>query len=112
MPFSLPRAHKSTKLPPSKLDHNTDHCISLNTTDLHLPQRLAAGGRGGRRPRREPEEDHLLLLVLVHGEELLLLGVEEADDVAPLEDVVLVLAVLEEEGDLPRGLGVHHVHLE
>ena len=84
----------------------------MNTTDLHLPQRLAAGGRGGRRPRREPEEDHLLLLVLVHGEELLLLRVEQAHDVAALQDVVLVLAVLEEQGDLPGGLGVHNVDLE
>lgn len=78
---------------------------------LHLPKGLAGRGRRGRRPRREPEEDHLLLFVLVHGEELLLLGMEESDDVAALQDVVLILAVLQEERDLPRRLRVHHVHL-
>lgn len=53
----------------------------------------------------------LLLLVLVHGEELLLLRVEKPDDVAALQDVILVLAVLEKQGYLPRGLSVYHVHL-
>jgi hypothetical protein len=59
-----------------------------------------------------PEENVLLLFVFVHGKELLLLGVEEPDDVATLQDVLLVLAMFQEKRNLPRSLRVHHVDLK
>ena len=63
-------------------------------------------------PQHSPEKDVLLLFVLVHGEELLLLGVEQPDDVTALQDVLLVLFVLQKQGDLPGRLRVDHVHLK
>ena len=59
-----------------------------------------------------PEKNVLLLFVFVHGQELLLLGVEEPDDVATLQDVLLVLTMLQEKRNLPRSLRVHHVDLK
>ena len=54
----------------------------------------------------------MLLFVFVHGQELLLLGVEEPDDVAALQDVLLVLAMFQEKRNLPRSLRVHHIDLK
>ena len=53
----------------------------------------------------------MLLLILVACEELLLLGVEQPDDVSALQDALLVVSVVHEEGDLPAGAGVEHIYL-
>lgn len=83
--------------------------IRLN--HLNLPQRLTTRRCRGTRSARRPQEHMLLLLVLVHGQELLLLGVEQTHYVTALQDFVLILFVLHEQRDLPRCRRIENVHL-
>lgn len=48
----------------------------LGVSDLHLPERIGAGGRGGRLAQRGPQEHLQLASILVAGQELLLLRME------------------------------------
>ena len=63
-------------------------------------------------PQLSPEKDVLLLFVLVHGEELLLLRVEQPDNVTPLQNVLLIFTMFQEQGNLPGCLRVHNIYLK
>lgn len=60
---------------------------------LNLPQGFAASGGRSAGPPRGPQEDVLPPLVLVHGEELLLLGVEQSHHVPTLQHLLLIFLV-------------------